>query len=68
MKPPACVRCKWGTGTTSERETNTLASKELETKLKDMMAERNKQDVAWFSPPKEEVQKVEQKKNKFFLE
>jgi hypothetical protein len=27
-----------------------------------MMAERNKQDVAWFSPPKEEVQKVEQKK------
>lgn len=53
MKPPACVSCKWGTGTTCERQPNTGASKELESKLKQMMAERTQQDVAWFAPPPE---------------
>jgi hypothetical protein len=54
MKPPACVSCKWGTGTTCERQSNTAASKELEAKLKEMQAARAQQDVAWFAPPQEE--------------
>jgi hypothetical protein len=53
MRPPACVTCKWGTGTTCERQTNTAASKEIEAKLKQMMADRTQQDVAWFAPPQE---------------
>jgi len=54
MKPPACTQCKWGTGTTCEKQT-TNASKELEERLKQIQAERTKQDVAWFAPPKEET-------------
>lgn len=65
MKPPACVSCKWGTGTTCERQTNTAASKELESKLKKMMAERSQQDVSWFAPPTpiEQTQQKEASKN-----
>ena len=55
MKSPACVSCKWGRGTTCERPTNTATSKELEDRLKQIQAERTKQDVAWFAPPKEET-------------
>lgn len=51
MKPPACVSCKWGTGTTCEKQTNSTASKELEAKLKQITAERIKQDYEWFAPP-----------------
>jgi hypothetical protein len=60
MKPPACVRSKWGSGTTCEKPSSNVASKELESKLKEMMAERTKQDVAWFAPPKAE--EIQQKK------
>lgn len=59
MKPPACVSCKWGTGTTCEKQTNTTASKELEAKLKQMAEERAKQDSAWFAPPTTEQNKKE---------
>ncbi len=62
MKPPACVSCKWGTGTTCERQSNTASSKELEAKLKQMQQERTKQDVAWFAPPVEKTQNSEPKK------
>ncbi len=55
MKPPACVSCKWGTGTTCEKPSSTVASKELEAKLKQMAEERMKQDNAWFSPPNTET-------------
>lgn len=54
MKPPACVSCKWGTGTTCEKPTNSIAKKELDTKLKEMMEARAKQDESWFAPPQEE--------------
>ncbi len=54
MRPPACVSCKWGTGTTCERPTNSVASKELDAKLKEMMAAREKQDAKWFAPPSEQ--------------
>lgn len=51
MKPPACVRCKWGTGTVpagSTRPTNTEATKELQSNLQRLMAERANQDAKWF--------------------
>ncbi len=62
MRPPACVSCKWGTGTTCERESNTAASKELEAKLKQMQQERTNQDIAWFAPPLETAPKQDAKK------
>ena len=48
MKAPACVRCKWGTGTTSERTPDTVAAKEVKSQFEKMMAERAKQDATWF--------------------
>lgn len=48
MRPPACVRCKWGTGTTCERPPDTVAAKEVKSNFEKMMAERAKQDAAWF--------------------
>lgn len=52
MKAPACVRCKWGTGTTSERLPDTVAAKEVKSNFEKMMAERAKQDAAWFAEPR----------------
>lgn len=54
MKPPACVRCKWGTGTTCERAPDTVSAKEVKSNFEKMMAERAKQDTAWF--PARDVQ------------
>ena len=56
MRPPACTQCRWGPGTTgtTEKASNSTASKELELKLKQMQTERTTQDVAWFAPPREE--------------
>jgi hypothetical protein len=50
MKPPACVRCKWGTGTvpTGEKPVNSEATKELQTQFERIMAERANQDAKWF--------------------
>ena len=45
---PACVRCRWGTGTTCEKQTG--AAKEMEQRLQQMMAEREKQTAAWLAP------------------
>jgi hypothetical protein len=51
MRPPACVRCKWGSGTTCERAPDTVAAKEVKSNFEKMMAERAKQDAAWLAPP-----------------
>jgi hypothetical protein len=51
MRPPACVSCKWGQGTTCEKPTSSASSKEVKSKLEEMMSERAKQDAAWFAPP-----------------
>ena len=59
MRPPACVSCKWGTGTVCEKPTNSASSKEVKTKLEEMMAERAKQDAAWFAPPPVEVKSTQ---------
>lgn len=63
MRPPACVSCKWGTGTACEKPSNAQAQKDMKEKLEQMKAERAKQDAAWFAPPTEEgVQPLSQKK------
>ncbi len=62
MRPPACVSCKWGTGTTCTKESNTAASKELEARLKQMQQERTNQDIAWFAPPVEKQTQQDPKK------
>ena len=63
MRPPACVSCKWGQGTTCEKPATTASSKEVKGKLEQMMAERAKQDAAWFAPPKEEDPKDTKQKS-----
>ena len=50
MRPPACVSCKWGTGTTCEKPTNSVSGKELDAKLKEMIAARSQQDAMWLTP------------------
>ena len=50
MRPPACVQCKWGTGTTCERPSNSMSAKEVADKLAQMKAEREKQDILWSAP------------------
>lgn len=54
MKAPACVRNKWGSGTTCERTPDTIAAKEVKSDFQKMMAERAKQDANWFPEPKKE--------------
>lgn len=66
MKPPACVRCKWGTGTTCEKQPDTVAAKEVKSNFEKMMAERAKQDAAWFTGLSE-VTKDDQIKSGSFL-
>lgn len=58
----ACTRCRWGTGTTHEKIPDTAASKELQKRLSDVMAERAKQDCMWTTPaaPEEEKQQIVQ--------
>ena len=48
MKPPACVACKWGQGTTcSEKKSNTAAVQEMEKRLAELQAQRKKQENQW---------------------
>lgn len=56
MRQPACVACRWGTGTACEKPTNTAARKEMEDKLKEMQMARAKQDETWLAPPPKEEQ------------
>lgn len=49
----ACTRCRWGTGTTHEKMPDTAASKEIQKRLSDVMAERAKQDAMWCSQEEE---------------
>ena len=50
MKSPACTQCRWGTGTTKDREADTDAAKEMKARLAAVMAERDRQDGMWTKP------------------
>ena len=45
------MRCnpsgRWGPGTTKERQSDTEGTKEMKSKMEQMMAERAKQDTMW---------------------
>lgn len=58
MKAPACVRNKWGSGTTCERTPDTIAAKEVKSDFQKMMAERAKQDANWFPTTKDDQTRI----------
>ncbi len=58
MRQPACVSCKWGTGTTCEKPNDSIGKKEMEKKLKEIQEQRRKQDEAWFEPPKVDIKEI----------
>ena len=51
MKSPACTQCRWGTGTTRDRESDTDVAKEARARMAAMTAEREKQDEMWSAKP-----------------
>lgn len=61
MKPPACVRNKWGSGTTCERPPP--AAKEVQSNFDKMMAERAKQDSQWFATKDDQTRSVSSPSN-----
>ena len=46
-----CACNRWGPGTTIEKPTNTIATKELQEKLATMRNERMVQDTMWDTEP-----------------
>ena len=59
------MRCnpsaRWGPGTTKERATDTESSKQLKSKMEEMMKEREKQNAMW-QPLTSETQDLEKEK------
>lgn len=49
------MRCnpsaRWGPGTTKERQVDTESSKQLKSKMEEMMKEREKQNAMWIQQP-----------------
>jgi hypothetical protein len=56
------MRCnpsaRWGPGTTKERQADTEGTKEMKSKMEQMMAERAKQDTMWTNSETKQEQKV----------
>ncbi len=48
--PKACQCNRWGTGTCAPTAKEPQ-SQEMKSKLEQMMAERNRQDGMWYTPP-----------------
>jgi hypothetical protein len=44
-----CACNRWGPGTTCERPSNTVASKELQERLAKMQQDRSQQDKMWIT-------------------
>ncbi len=51
--PKPCQCNRWGTGTCAPAAKEPQ-SKEMSNKLQQMMAERERQDGMWYTPPKEQ--------------
>ena len=60
--PKPCQCNRWGTGTCAPSQSKEPQSKEMNNKLQQMMAERERQDTMWFIPndPKRIQEKVQQ--------
>jgi len=52
------MRCnpsaRWGPGTTKERQVDTESSKQLNSKMEEMMKEREKQNAMWTQSPSQD--------------
>ena len=57
----SCACRRWGPGTTCERPVNTENSRELETKMKQIMAERERQSTFWTAESNAPIQTMPQK-------
>jgi hypothetical protein len=49
--PKPCQCNRWGSGTCGPTASKEPQSKEMKSKLEQMMAERDRQDGMWFTPP-----------------
>jgi hypothetical protein len=60
--PKACQCNRWGTGTCSPSQSKEPQSKEMNSKLQQMLAERERQDTMWFtaSDPNNKEAKAQQ--------
>ena len=58
---PRCTVDRWGKGTTCETKKETVGSKEIQDRLKQMQQEREKQDQQWFAPPAEPLKHTPKK-------
>jgi hypothetical protein len=56
------MRCnpsaRWGPGTTKERQVDTESSKQLKSKMEEMMKEREKQNAMWTQGPSQDQAQV----------
>lgn len=60
-----CAIRRWGTGSGYTKECNSAACKEMESKMKDMVAERNRQDMLlWGSTEQAQQQPQQQTQSK----
>ena len=57
------MRCnpsaRWGPGTTKERQVDTESSKQLKSKMEEMMKEREKQNAMWTQSPSQDQAKTQ---------
>ena len=60
MGSPRCTLNHWGSGTGSTTTNTTESAKELNDKLKKMMAERDKIDNLWTTPTEQQPQQQQQ--------
>lgn len=60
--PKPCQCNRWGTGNCAPPQSKEPQSKEMNLKLQQMMAERDRQDGMWFTPsdPNSKQEKVQQ--------
>jgi hypothetical protein len=61
-----CVRNKWGAGTTCEKVPETSATKEINSRLATMVAEREQQDKMWVSASPSQEKEITTK-SEFFI-
>jgi len=61
------MRCnpsaRWGPGTTKERQVDTESSKQLNSKMEEMMKEREKQNAMWIQSPSQDQVEVRAQAN-----
>ena len=61
------MRCnpsaRWGPGTTKERQVDTESSKQLKSRMEEMMKEREKQNAMWIQQPTQDLESLKAKQD-----